>query len=87
MFTMLPHDIPLAEAAIVNLSSKAFDLPKLIDRLKLANTIVVGHAGHKEKALSEHGRDLGCDLVVSNSALTFKLADVFHQVNLLDSPS
>ncbi len=37
---------------------------------------VVGHAGHKEKDLLYMGKTAGCDAVVTNSELTFKLDQV-----------
>jgi len=69
-------DIPAAEVAIVNLGSPTFSAAELIPTLKKQGTHVIGHAGHKETPLLEFGRDSGCDQIVSNSSLTFRLADI-----------
>jgi hypothetical protein len=72
----LPVDLPEGEAAIINLGSSTFDPEGLVPRLKAAGFFVVGHAGHKEKPLLTMGNEAGCDLVVSNSTLTFKMEEI-----------
>jgi len=78
----LPATLPAGEAAIVNLkaaivnlSIPGIDLEALIPLLKAQGTHVIGHAGHKEGDKLGGGVDLGCDQVLSNSALTFKLEE------------
>ena len=72
----IPDDIPQAQAAIVNLGSDSLGVDVLLPLLKQKGIWTVGHAGHKEKALLEAGREAGCDLIASNSTLTFKLDQV-----------
>lgn len=71
----LPATLPAGEAAIVNLSIPGVDLGELIPLLKAQGTHVIGHAGHKEGDRLGQGKDLGCDQILSNSALTFKLEE------------
>lgn len=75
----MPAELPLGEAAIVNLGSPKFDLAALVAGLKSQGVFVVGHAGHKEKPLLQLGNEHGCDLVVSNSVITFKFDQVLSQ--------
>lgn len=75
----LPQDLrslPQAEAAILNLGSETLWSGELVNALKANGTWVVGHAGHKESGKLAAGREEGCDAVVSNSTLTWKLGDV-----------
>jgi len=69
----LPSELPAADFAIVNLGSTKFDLANVVPELKAAGVHVIGHAGHKEKPLLAAGDEFGCDQVVSNSTLTFRL--------------
>lgn len=69
----LPATLPAGEAAIVNLSIPGIDLDALVPRLKEQGTHVIGHAGHKEADKLDDGRVLGCDQILSNGTLTFKL--------------
>jgi hypothetical protein len=75
----MPGELPPGDAAIVNLGSPRFDLGVLVTLLKDHGVFVVGHAGHKEKPLLQLGNEHGCDLVVSNSVITFKLDQVLAQ--------
>ncbi len=70
--------LPEGELAIVNLGSDRLPAADLVPRLKAAGVHVVGHAGHKEKPLTQLGNELGCDQVVSNSTITFHLAKVLE---------
>lgn len=69
------------ERAIVNLSSPTIDPRPLVEMLKSASIPIIAHAGHKETALRELGLDLGVDQLVSNSQLTFKLAEILGPAN------
>ncbi len=68
-----PETLPPAEAAIVNLANPDFDLQKLVPILKSQGTHVIGHAGHKEKALWDEAKGLDLNQMVSHSLLTHKL--------------
>ena len=58
------------DLAVVGLADDAFnDIGPLCE----AGITVIGHAGHKEKELIARGLAAGCDRVLSNSELTFKL--------------
>ncbi len=70
--------LPAAEVAIVNLGSAVFDAMSLVPALKESGVHVIGHAGHKEKPLLAAGNESGCDQVVSNSSLTFRLAEILN---------
>lgn len=77
---LVEADLPLeADLAIVNLGSK-FNLDRLVPDLRKLGVRVVAHAGHKEQELLSRGRELGCDAVVTNGALTYKLPAVLAQV-------
>lgn len=75
----VPDALPVADAAIVNLGSESMGVDSLLPILRQKGIWTVGHAGHKEKGLLDAGREAGCDLVVSNSTLTFKLDHVLSQ--------
>lgn len=79
VLTEVPHDVPSAEAAIVNLGSETMGVDSLLPLLREQGIWTVGHAGHKETGLMDAGREAGCDLVVTNSTLTFKLDQVLNQ--------
>ncbi len=76
----LSGDVPTAEVAIVNLSSASMPVESLLPSLREAGIYVIGHAGHKENPLLDRGREAGCDAVVSNSTITYKLAEILAQV-------
>ena len=76
----LPDDLPCAQAAIVNLSSPTIPVEPIIAALKVAGIYVIGHAGHKENPQLDKGREAGCDAVVSNSTITYKLAEVLAAI-------
>lgn len=75
LYEEMPTELPPADAAIVNLSSSRLPAVELVPQLRAAGIKVLAHAGHKERPLIEVGNELGCDLVVSNSTLTFKLGE------------
>ncbi|HVL39245.1 MAG TPA: hypothetical protein VM328_07625 [Fimbriimonadaceae bacterium] len=75
-----PDDSRGAQAAIVDLSSTKLPPEEVVPRLKALGLHVIGHAGHKEKQLHELGRDAGCDQLVTNSELTFKLEEILSKV-------
>jgi hypothetical protein len=65
--------MPYVDLAIVNLSAGAFDPFDAVRKLKLNNTRVIGHVGHKDKELWRQGQEAGCDKVVSNGTLANRL--------------
>jgi hypothetical protein len=75
-FDHVPTSIPGADAALINLGSRAIDPRALVPALKAAGIRVVAYAGHKETELRELGRELGCDRIASNGEMTFKLAQI-----------
>ena len=67
-----------ADAAIVNLGSPG--VGDLVAQLRARDISVIGHAGHKEKDLLVLGKEAGCDILASNSELTFKIESVLAKV-------
>ncbi|MBS1717018.1 MAG: hypothetical protein JSS72_04735 [Armatimonadetes bacterium] len=68
------------DIALLNLAD--FTDESLIHALKGLGVRVIGHAGHKEKALSAEGLAAGCDMVATNSQLTWKIEEL-----LADGPA
>lgn len=66
-----------ADVAIINLAEPD---PRVFAPLAAAGVKIIAHAGHKEKDKLEMGKSAGCDLVVTNSELTYKLAALIDQV-------
>ncbi|MHB8635717.1 MAG: hypothetical protein ACYC96_04505 [Fimbriimonadaceae bacterium] len=64
------------DVAIVNLA----DGDSAVGALQASGIKVIAHAGHKEKERLEVGRVAGCDLVVTNSELTYKLQDLLERL-------
>jgi hypothetical protein len=48
--------------------------------LRSLGAFVMGHAGHKEKALLEAGREAGCDRLVTNGELAHKLPQILEAI-------
>ena len=72
----LPNKID-ADVAIINLAEPA---PLVVGPLQAAGVKIIAHAGHKEKDRLELGKAAGCDLVVTNSELTYKLPEILKQL-------
>ena len=70
----VPESPDTADAAIVNLGAP--ELMALVPQLREAGMKVIGHAGHKEKDLHALGKEVGCDVLATNSELTFKIEAV-----------
>lgn len=70
------------DAAIVNLADANYPVADLVTGLRELGVKVIGHAGHKEKELHQLGRDIGCDLLATNSQLTHKLGWLLEQLAL-----
>lgn len=68
-----PGAIPDCEAAVLGLGFNAEHLPVVIQALQERKIPIIAHCGHAEKQLSQKGRDLGCDHVVTNGSLTLQL--------------
>lgn len=78
--TKLPEGQEQAEIAIVNLGSHSLKPTDLVPKLRESGVKVIAHAGHKEKELHALGKDLGCDRLVTNSELTYKLEQILKEV-------
>lgn len=78
----IPTPMPPADVAILNLRNSQLCSTEIINNLKNQDTKTVAHAGHKEKPLLEQGNEMGVDMVVSNSTLTYKLAETLAQLSL-----
>ncbi|MDI9638961.1 hypothetical protein QM565_24925 [Geitlerinema splendidum] len=73
VFSKIPDPLPAADVAILNLGSQSLFSEELVRNLKSQGTYVLAHAGHKETELWEMGKAAGCDDIVSNGNLTFRL--------------
>ncbi len=73
VLTRIPAELPAADVAILNLGSSSLSAETLVPLLKEHGVKTIGHAGHKETELQQYGRDAGCDVLTTNSELTFKL--------------
>ncbi len=80
IYDRLPDDIRPASAAIINLGIEEFADQAWINTLRENGIYTIGHAGHKEKPLLQHGKEAGCDRIVSNSLLTFKLDQILAEI-------
>ena len=80
VFAKIPDPLPRADVAILNLGSKTLFSAELVEALKAQGTYVLAHAGHKETELWEMGRAVGCDEIVSNGNLTFRLGNFLAKV-------
>ena len=65
-----------ARVAIVNLGSAKLRADDLVPKLKSYGIRTIGHAGHKETELLAYGASSGCDVVATNSQLTYKLPEL-----------
>ena len=75
----IPAEIPPADIAILNLGSTSMPAATLVPILKAKSIKTIGHAGHKETELQQYGLDAGCDVLTTNSELTFKLFQVLEE--------
>ena len=66
-----------ADVAIVNLGEG--DPAALVAALQKRGVPTVAHAGHKEKELQEVGRAAGATILVTNSEMANKLAEVLDR--------
>ena len=78
--TEVPDAGDPADAAFVNLSSQRIRAADLVPALKAMGVPTIGFAGHKEKELLELGGSLGCDVLATNSEITFKLDRLMTRV-------
>lgn len=69
-----------ADIAIINLGSSSFPPEATVPLVKGWGMKVIAHAGHKEKDLHQVGAGLGCDVLCTNSELTWKLENVLNRV-------
>ncbi len=80
VLSKIPENIPEAKIAILNLSMDSLLLRSLIPKLKEQSIYLVAHAGHKEKEKLEFGKEIGCDQIVSNGTLTYKIEKILNQI-------
>ena len=73
------------EAVILDLSASSLNVMGIIQGLKsapeTARIPLIGFGGHKETELFQTARDHGCDLIVTNSAITTDLDALLAKVN------
>ena len=79
VFAKAPPEMPVADVAIVNLSSRAILPSDIVPKLKAAVIKVIAHAGHKEKELLELGKELGCDRLATNGEITHKIDQILNE--------
>jgi hypothetical protein len=72
----LPAEIDV-DVAIINLAEPD---PRIVTPLQAAGVKIIAHAVHKEKDRLELGKAAGCDLVVTNSELTYKLPEILERL-------
>ena len=81
---ILTKDLPSpelkADAAIVNLGQPSPDPSELVRTLKELGIPVIAHAGHKETALHQQGKDLAVAVMATNSELTFKMENLLQRI-------
>ena len=70
-----------APVAIVNLGAP--DLQHLVPLLREQGIVTLGHAGHKEKELHSLGAEVGCDILATNSELTFKIESLMDRAKTM----
>ena len=72
------------EVVFVNLASSRLDGPGMVRSLRaqaaLAETPVIGYAGHVERHFFQQGREAGATLVVPNSAMRKALPQVLEKL-------
>ena len=72
------------EVIFVNLTSSRLDGPEMVRTLRaqpaLAETPVIGYAGHVERHFFQQGREAGATLVVPNSAMRKALPQVLEKL-------
>jgi hypothetical protein len=76
----IPDGGEKADTALINLSSRAVRPETLAPSLKSMGVRTIGFAGHKEKEVLAAGRAIGCDVVATNSEVTFKLESLLGPV-------
>lgn len=69
-------------AAIINLANykNAEDATAAVSQLHEMGCQVIGHAGHKEKPLFQVGEEAGCDILVTNGELTWKIEKILKKL-------
>jgi hypothetical protein len=75
-----PESLPPGyDVAIVNLGELGESAGSVTRDFQAMGTIVVAHAGHKEKDLHALGREAGCDILATNGELTWKLDKILEK--------
>ena len=80
----MPASAEGSQAAIVNMGDAGLDPRELVSKLHELGVTVIAHAGHKEKELHSLGKELGVELLATNSEITYKLEQLLAQVEVPD---
>lgn len=76
------------EVVIMNLGETGEESAALTQRFHSQGCVVIAHAGHKETELRELGQAAGCDILATNSELTWKLEKLLEKAgNILETRS
>lgn len=73
------------KAVVVGLYGPEEALRRVVAEAKRHGVPVIGHAGHREKALLNLGRELGCDRVLTNGEFAHRLKS--HLEAVVNGPS
>lgn len=75
-----PDPLPSGyDAAIVNLGELGESASTVTENFQAMGTVVIAHAGHKEKDLHALGKAAGCDILATNGELTWKLEKILEK--------
>jgi hypothetical protein len=76
------------EVVILNLGETGDQSAALTKQYQQVGCVVIAHAGHKETELRELGQAAGCDILATNSELTWKLEKLLEKAgNILETRS
>ena len=81
----LPDDWSEIPIAILNLGELGDSAKEIVDAFHANGTIVIAHAGHKEKDLHSLGKEAGCDILATNGELTWKLEKILEKAGNMHS--
>lgn len=76
------------DVVILNLGDLGEKAMEVTSAFRQVGAVVVAHAGHKEKELHALGKEAGCDILATNSELTWKLEKILEKArNIRSGPS
>ncbi len=74
------QQVPQAcDVVILNLGDLGDQAAAVTAQFHEQGSVVVAHAGHKEKELHQLGREAKCDILATNSELTWKLEKILEK--------